>query len=282
MNNKYIAYLHSDNRSENTIKSYARYIDEFLRFCDKPEDEIGFADIVDYKDGLNLAPASINLRLSAIKNYFEFLRKAHIIAVNPMSDADMVKDSNPKTKCYVSPADVNKMLDVAYNHRGRAIIALLANTGMRVSEMNSITIQQWEDAKKYKTHCIEIVGKGNKKRSVYINADAERYVDEFLINENRKGRHAKQYLFETLGGKTIGVNTIDTQLKTTARRANLPYANDFSAHWFRSYYISNMLLNGVPASVVRDIAGHSSLETTSRYAKVNDETIKNYMMKGIN
>lgn len=284
MKDGYVEYLKSDKKSQNTIDNYVRYVDEFMRFVNKDEANVEFNDMVDYKTMLamkNLVPASINLRIGAVKSYFDWLRRAHIIDVNLIADVKVVKNNHPKEKEYVSPEDVKAIIDAMRTFKGKAIVALLANTGMRFSEMNSITVEQYNEMKALNRHYITIIGKGNKARKVFFNADAEKYIDMYLREAEAKGFKPKQWIFETTGGKQMVLTNVDKQLKEAANRAGLHYGDNFSAHWLRACFATNKLMNGTPITVVRDLMGHGDIAVTNRYLKTNDDMLEEYGLKGL-
>lgn len=278
INNIFIDWLTANQKSENTIKNYVRYADEFMTFVNKPETEVDETDITNYKLHVgHLSPASINLRLNAAKSYFKCLKICKIIPANPFDDVTMIKN-NPKVKDYVSPADVKALLRATESYRAKAIISTLASTGLRFSEMCSITMEQYEQLDKYNRRDITITGKGNKQRRIYINDKTKQYIDRYLADE---ARHERKHtlLFESFNGNKLDEANICTSLKTIAKRAKLPYWKEISPHWLRAACATIASQNGVPVAVIRDMLGHSSLQTTSKYIKTSQSDIENAMMR---
>ena len=92
MNANYITYLRSQSRSPLTIKNYTKYIAMALDYIGKPEADITYMDLVGWKNTFtNLKPNSQNIRISAIKNYFGFLKKADVITSNPAEKLEKKK-----------------------------------------------------------------------------------------------------------------------------------------------------------------------------------------------
>ena len=272
MNNNYINYLTANRKSARTIGTYTDYVQKMLKFIGKPDNEITKADLLNWQNSIShLSANSINLQISAIKSYFGFLYEMDIINSNPAEKMKKVKN-NPKVKPFIGVEDINKMLSVAKSDRNKAIIAMLASTGLRISELKSITLKEYMS-----NPCqIVITGKGNKQRVVYIPEPTQKQINIYLKNRNVES----DCLFCSRIGGAIDTNKIDDALKRVAKNAKLPYWKDVSAHCLRSAFCSNMLAQNVPVNIVRDMMGHASIATTNIYAKSAQNEIREYMMRG--
>lgn len=276
--NQYIESLRADKKSEQTIKNYVKYINEFMRFCDKPEEEIGNAELISYKATLTgLSASSINLRLSAIKSYWVWLEDMDIVGDNPFDKVKKLKN-NPKVKQCMTAKDVSKMIAATESPRARAIISILASTGLRFAEMNSITMKQYEEFRAGKTNDIIITGKGNKQRKIYINEKTMMYIDKYIADEVANGRQHTM-LFESFEGNVINEANACKSLKQIAYRAGLSYWKEISPHWLRAACATIANKNGVDVATIRDMLGHSNIQTTNRYIKSSEEDVENAMRK---
>ena len=272
MNKGYVDYLVAEHKSKRTIDTYVNYIEKALAFIDKPDSEITRIDLMNWQNSIShLSANSINLQISAIKSYFSFLFDMEIIDSDPSVKLKKVKN-NPKVKPFIGVEDINKMLSVAKSDRNKAIIAMLASTGLRISELKSITLKEYMS-----NPCqIVITGKGNKQRVVYIPESTQKQINIYLKNRNVES----DCLFCSRIGGEIDTNKIDDALKRVAKNAKLPYWKDMSAHCLRSAFCSNMLAQNVPVNIVRDMMGHASIATTNIYAKSAQNEIREYMMRG--
>lgn len=272
MNNNYINYLTANRKSVRTIETYTDYVQKMLKFIGKPDTEITKADLLNWQNSIShLSPSTINLQISAIKSYFGFLFEMEIIDSDPSVKLKKVKN-NPKVKPFIGVEDINKMLSVAKSDRNKAIIAMLASTGLRISELKSITLKEYMS-----NPCqIVITGKGDKQRVVYIPESTQKQINIYLKNRNVES----DCLFCSRIGGEIDTSKIDDALKRVAKNAELPYWKDMSAHCLRSAFCSNMLAQNVPVNIVRDMMGHASIATTNIYAKSAQNEIREYMMRG--
>ena len=165
MNTNYVIYLKAMQKSENTIKSYISHVNEMLVMINKNEGDITYSDLLNWQSSfINNSPATINLKISAVKSYFKYLKKIGEISNNPAEELEKVKN-NEKVKQYVSSEDMRKIIEKMYTSQGKAIVSLMASTGMRYSEMASITIDQYYNAI-HGDRSIVIIGKGIENPSL--------------------------------------------------------------------------------------------------------------------
>lgn len=270
MNESYISYLKAIQKSENTIKSYTTHINEMLSIINKPEKEIKYVDLLEWMKVISSnSPATVNLKISAIKNYFKYLKKIEEIDFNPATELEKVRN-NPKEKQYVSSQDMKNIIKNMYTAEGKAIVALMASTGLRYTEMANITLEEYKKALAT-DRSIVIVGKGNKERKIFVNDTAKFYIDNYL-SKNYKNKKGTNKLFVTADESCLRRSLI-----RAANKANLPYANSISPHWIRMFFATNSLEHGVDLATIRDALGHSNIAVTSRYVKSCDNKIKNVM-----
>lgn len=272
MESSYISYLKAMHKSENTIKSYNTHINEMLNIVGKSENEIKYVDLLEWMKKIsNNSPATINLKISAVKNYFKYLKKIEKIESNPAAELEKVKD-NPKEKQYVSAEDMKSIIQNMYTAEGKAIVALMASTGLRYTEMANITLDEYINALAT-DRSIVIVGKGNKERKIFINDSARFYIDQYL-SKNYKNKKNTDKLFVSADESALRKSLI-----RAATKANLPYAKSISPHWIRMFFATNSLEHGVDLATIRDALGHSNITVTSRYVKSCDNKIKNVMSR---
>ena len=270
MDYTYIAYLKAIQKSDNTIKSYSTHINEMLNIIRKPENEIKYVDLLEWMKAISSnSPATINLKISAVKNYFKYLKKIEKIESNPALELEKVRN-NPKEKQYVSSQDMKSIIKNMYTAEGKAIVALMASTGLRYTEMANITLEEYKKALAT-DRSIVIVGKGNKERKIFVNDTAKFYIDNYL-SKNYKNKKGTNKLFVTADESCLRRSLI-----RAANKANLPYANSISPHWIRMFFATNSLEHGVDLATIRDALGHSNIAVTSRYVKSCDNKVRNVM-----
>lgn len=275
MNDKYIMYLKGSKKSERTIDTYCTYINKFLGFINKPETEANMEDLIVYEGSIaHLSNATIALHINSIKSYYKFLKKIGDIEVNPFEEAETPRINN-KQKYYMTSDDVRLLIDNGGSAKTKAIIATVASTGLRMSEMASITIKQYEDMKRYGNRNITITGKGDKERTVFINDMAFSYIEAFL--EKKGSENKSGLLFEGNRGNIIDDRSLNRAIKLAAKKAGLPYWKEIGCHQLRAAFATIASEKGVPVATISAALGHSSIATTTRYIKNNQDNINNAM-----
>lgn len=277
MNANYITYLQSQGCSPLTIANYTKYINMALDYISKPENEITYMDLVNWKNSFtNLKPNSQNIRISAIKSYFRFLKKAGVIVSNPAEELEKqkVRDCDVKQKPYIEAHYLRDMVNSARTIRDKAIILLFATTGLRVSELTNLSVEQYMNLGGLDGRELAIVGKGNKVRKVYINDEVKEMVDNYL---NTRPKSNYNNLFLSYYGGPIHSNNLSQTLKNVAKKAGYPLWNDVCNHALRSAFATTKAEQGTPLTTIQAAMGHAKLETTLIYIKRNQNNINNAM-----
>lgn len=252
MNKYYIDYLKGAGRSDNTIKSYVNNVSLMLRSINKPENEITFLDLVKWQSSLSgKSTSTIHTKVVAVQNYFEFLKNANIININPASSLITAKVINAK-KPDPENGMVKSLIKCASNKRDKAMLTLFATTGLRFEEGTAITIEQYNQRR------FNIVGKGNKMREVYINDQTKKVCDAYLAS-----RHDNYpLLFVTSTGNHVDNSNWCKWIKNCAKKAKLDCWSKITPHWLRHAFATHASQMGVPVADIGFALGHND------YAKV--------------
>ena len=277
MNENYITYLESQRRSPLTIANYTKYINMALEYIRKPENEITYMDLVAWKNTFaNLKPNSQNIRIAAVKNYFGFLKKAGVTTSNPAEELEKqkVRDCDVKQKPYIEAHYLRDMVNHARTIRDKAIILLFATTGLRVSELTGITLEQYKNMSGNNGRELVIVGKGNKTRRVYINDETKMAIDCYLT---ARPRSKYNNLFLSFQGGPIHSNNLSQTLKNVAKNAGYPQWQDICNHALRAAFATTKAEQGVPLTTIQSAMGHAKLDTTLIYIKRNQNVINDAM-----
>lgn len=277
MNANYIAYLQSKSSSPLTITNYTKYINMALDYIGKLDAEITYMDLVGWKNTFtNLKPNSQNIRISAIKNYFAFLKKSKVIEENPAEGLEKQKihDCDIKQKPYIESHYLRDMVNNARTVRDKAIILLFASTGLRVSELTNITVDQYKNLGGLDGRELVIVGKGNKTRRIYINDEVKEMIDTYLLI---RPKCECDKLFLSFQNGPIHSNNLSQTLKKVAKKAGYPMWNDVCNHALRSAFATTKAEQGVPLTTIQAAMGHARLDTTLIYIKRNQGAINNAM-----
>lgn len=263
----YVNYLRGNKRSENTINAYVADIEQCLNIISKPIDAVTIFDLEGWKVGMsNLSSASSARKISAVRCFFKYLADRDVIVKDPAKNLTGVNIKN-KIKIVPDGHEIRAMLDVAGNRRNKAIIMTLATTGMRISELESITLEQY---KSRMDDAIVITGKGDKQRVIQFAPETIKMIDEYLLCRV----DGCDRLFTSNLGNPIGHQCTSDMLKRTAKRAGIENWNDISNHYMRAAFATIKSEAGVPVEVIKDMMGHSDITVTSRYIKRTEQRAK--------
>ncbi len=211
-------------------------------------------------------------KLTVIKNFHAYLTKEKITKKNiSLAIArPKLQKALPQT---LSIKEVESLLDIslntAYDYRNKAMLELLYSTGLRVSELVNITVNNID----FNNCVIRIVGKGNKERIVPIGEYSMYY-----LNLYRNKRHElrktinDEALFLNNHGKKITRQGFFKILKKILKEKNLP--EEVSPHTLRHSFATHLLKKGADLRSIQEMLGHSDISTTKIYTHISDEQVK--------
>ena len=274
MNELFVMSLKAKHRSEGTIREYAKAIENCMAYVNKPEAEVKPIDLEMWQSSMsNLSSASVAQRTSAVREYFKFLYRNEFINRNPaeMLEAPQIKN---REQSALNGEQVRAMVNAATNERNKAIIMMLAQTGLRIHELANITLEQYESRS---NNVLVIRGKGDKDRLVGLADETIKLIDNYIANERKDGC---EYLFVgNRGNKMDGKNT-SAMLKVCARKAGIENWEELhiSNHTMRRTFATMMSEADVPIEVISKAMGHSSVAiTANRYIKRTEQRAVNAM-----
>jgi integrase/recombinase XerD len=273
MNKNYLTYLKAESRSPNTISSYIHYVQSALDFIGKKEKDIDYNDINNWLANNDLSSNTKRLMKAAIKNYFDFLVKTNQIMTNPVFQINLPALKVKQKHCPKSYM-IRELINNCSNIRDQAMIMFLATTGLRFNEMISITLDQFHNMTGELGREIEVVGKGNKRRTIFINDDTKNLVDKYLLVRGEQNGP----LFITNRNESVKNNNFNLMLKQVAKKAKIPFWQDVSAHWLRVAFATTKANSGIPLHIIQYSLGHSNIKTTMGYIKNDQEAINKAMM----
>ncbi|WP_339048717.1 tyrosine recombinase [Candidatus Mesenet endosymbiont of Phosphuga atrata] len=226
--------------------------------------------------------SSVQRKISSIKHFYRFLCSDEVIDYNPTIKLIVPKSHRPLPK-YLSIDEVNKLLTSNYEARLNVIVNVLYSSGMRISELISIKLDETLAAISNGEKCSYIIikGKGEKERLVLLNETAINSINKYLtirakfITNNQESK----WLFP--GDKfdnPITRQRIGQLLKDLARKCAID-EKKVSPHVIRHSFATHLLNNGADIIFIQKMLGHSSISTTQIYTHVANEKLKNILLK---
>lgn len=270
----FLDYIRSEKGlSPHTVEAYGRDISSFEKFIQKsfkdvtPEDILGF---ISHLRAKSFASSSICRMLVAVKVFFRFLKKEGEIKVDLARYFDTPKmwQLIPEV---LSTDEVESLLaqpkgDDAVGARDKAVLELLYATGMRVSELCGLRINDLSDT------FVKVRGKGKKERIIPVGKKAIEAVDRYLLQYRGEVREENGPLFVSQRGKPLDRITVWNRVKAYAKSAGI--AKSISPHTLRHSFATHLLENGADLRLIQDMLGHEDIGTTDRYTHVTGNRLK--------
>lgn len=263
--------------SENTISSYrtdlvkfAEYIGS-LSWAEVEHDTL--EDYLAYRTDAGLKARSTARALSALKRLYQFLQRDHGLEHSPLRHIAQPKigQSLPKT---LTEQEVDALLNAPdvedpMGLRDKAMLELLYATGLRVSELVGLRMEQVN----LRQGVVLVRGKGNKERLVPMGEEAQDWILRFLQHGRPlMVKHATDFLFPSKRGIGMTRQTFWHRIKHYAILAAV--VSPLSPHTLRHAFATHLLNHGADLRVVQMMLGHSDLSTTQIYTHVASERLK--------
>lgn len=272
MIDSFMSYMKAEKMSANTMRGYSNHINQMLKTVNKPEQDITYLDLVDWKAGISgQASATVANKVAAVRSYFQFLTDAGIVKVDPSKNLKRPSNIKSKEKPYMNEEDAKALVAYARTPRDKAMFKFLLSTGVRFCEMANITIEQYKKAVEGNREIDLAVTKGDKGGKIFINQSTEQAIERYLHTRDDDC----PYLFASFTGNKLSDNCVSQTIKTTARRAGLSYWNELSCHCLRAACATIMSDKNVPVATISKVLRHSSLAVTTRYIKTSQDNINN-------
>lgn len=266
--NLFLSAKRVEGCSHKTLKYYSSTIEKMLRRIDKDVDNISTDDLRNYLFEYNfekdLSKTTIDNIRRIFSSFFSWLEEEDYILKNPVKRIHRVKTGRT-VKETLSDENIEMLRDNCENIRDLAILDLLISTGMRVGELVNLNIS---DINFNERECV-VFGKGESQRVVYFDAKTKLHLIRYL-NE----RHDEnQALFVSLRSpyNRLGINGVETRLKKIGLKANI---SNVHPHKFRRTMATNAIDKGMPIEQVQKLLGHMQIDTTMKYAMVNQSNVK--------
>ena len=256
-----------ENLSRRTLAYYESELRRCIAFCNKP---VRLIDANDIRRCLSDAmergcsPVTVNNTRRVLSTFFQWLENEDIIRKSPVKRTKALKEERVDKKPFTDE-DVAKMRRACTNVRDRAILEMLLSSGMRVSELCGLDRAAVD---MHEREC-EVLGKGNKRRTCYFSAEAELYLSEYLGQRTDGG----DALFVAMNrkGARMSAGAVERVMRALGRRAGV---SNVHPHRFRRTFATNKLKRGMKIEEIQQLLGHSNIDTTLIYAKVDHELLK--------
>lgn len=248
--------------SSNTLRAYNMANRLFLQWIKKQPQDVTEQDVKDYLAHLisdkQASASSIALKKAALKFlYDEILKK------------DIVNIKIPKIPKHVpvvlTKEEIRKLINSARSDKSKVMIQCLYSTGLRLSELINLKIDDLE--LKEKIGWVRR-GKGNKDRLFILSDKLIKELEKYILTLKEN----EVYLFPSEKKGHISSRNVQKIIQTTAERAGIK--KHAHPHMLRHCFATHLLESGVDIRKIQELLGHSNLQTTQIYTSVSKKELK--------
>jgi len=286
---RFLEYIEIEKgRSVKTIENYDRYLSLFLEFA-KTDNPKNITDnlVREFRLWLNRRPAgrkddphktlskkTQNYYLISLRAFLKYLARQEITSL-PSERIELAK-TGERSLDLITPEELGRLLETSNGKdlkslRDKAILELLFSTGLRLSELCSLTRDINLNSEE-----LSIKGKGGKIRVVFISDEAKKAVKEYL----KERKDMDDALFIRISkrkdqSKSLGLEnrSIERIVKYCAIKAGI--SKKVTPHVIRHCFATDLLSNGADLRSVQVMLGHSNIATTQIYTHVTDKQLRN-------
>ena len=284
----FIDYLKFEKRySAHTIRSYSDDLEAFVAYLKAEFGEQGVQEVspamvrswlAALKDG-GMSSRSINRKISSLRSFYKYLLRMGEVAQSPMV-AIVAPRAARRLPVFVEQQQMSELFsevefpDDWEGLTDRLLLALLYNTGMRLSELINLKESQVNDA----TRVIKVLGKGNKERVIPVSG--------MLLEAVRDYQEKKRVLLERADAGVLLVGKSGRRLypkyvyRVVQRYlAQVTTIEKKSPHVLRHTFATHLMNEGAELNSVKELLGHASLAATQVYTHNTIEKLKDIYKK---
>lgn len=211
-------------------------------------------------------------KISTLRSFYRFLNKRNIIPVNPVELISLRGNHKNLPEFLYSDEMVKVLKSISTTTplglRNMALLELFYATGMRVSEIANLKLEQID----FELNLILVHGKGNKDRYVAFGEEAKTALNNYLVEARKKILLHKTdygYVFLNSNGNRITSRGLEYIIKNIFLNAGV--SASVHPHMLRHTFATQMLNNGADLRTVQELLGHESISTTQIYTHVTKQ-----------
>ncbi len=269
--------------SANTVEAYLRDVNMLQQYLDNKNEATSplkveahqIYGLLEYVGELGLSSYTQARIISGLKSFFKYLVFEGELQKDPMElvEAPKIGRKLPDTLSYHEIEQLLSAIDMstAEGTRNRAILETLYSSGLRVSELVNLTMQNLY----FDVGFLRVLGKGSKERLVPIGRTAQKFISQYIDGyrvhmEIKPGN--EQYVFLNRRGAKLTRVMIFTIIKKLAEVAGI--RKKISPHTFRHSFATHLIEGGADLRAVQEMLGHESITTTEIYTHLDRDYLR--------
>lgn len=220
--------------------------------------------------------STIARKLATLRSFYKFLVKRNQVTSNPVAVVKTPKQDKRLPK-FLEYEEVKRLLETPpmdnwLGARDRAILETLYSTGVRVSELVALNMDDID----FLGEVIHVKGKGKKERITPIGSSALQVIQHYMEFRNKRAQSNDNFdpkvLFVNKHGRRLSTRSVRRKMDKYLKIAGLDPL--ISPHTLRHSFATHMLNNGADLRSVQELLGHQSLSTTQIYTHLTTKKLK--------
>ena len=273
--NKFINSKRLEGCSNLTLKNYTIHVSKLFNYLNKDIRTMDTEDLRNYLSYYQSKNNCNNLTIDGVRrslsSFFTFLEVEDYIVKSPVRRIHKIKTDILVKETY-SDEVLEKLRNNCSNIRNLAIIDLLASSGVRISELVNLNIEDIN----FEEKSWVVFGKGKKMREVYFDGKTKLHLQEYL--DSRSDSNSALFVSLYKPYEKLKSRGIELMLQRLGEKNGI---NKVHPHKFRRTLATRAIDKGMPIEQVQHLLGHTKIETTLLYAMVNQNNVKNSHRKYI-
>ena len=263
----FLVAKHIEGMCDSSLRTYNLHLSRFFLKANKPVELLTTNDIrlylYNYKNDNNVDDSTVEHVRTILNSFFNWCVSNEYLQKNPVSNIKRIK-CEKKERQPLTKVELELLRDACSNVKERAILEFLYSTGCRVSELCNAKLSDFNsDNRTILLHC-----KGNKQNTCYLNAKAYVALNKYLETRNDN----IDVLFLSNWKKQYTKEGIEHLIKKLKQKANI--TKQVSPHVIRHTTATIAIEQGMPIEEVSAMLGHTNINTTLIYAKVNKDKLQ--------
>ncbi len=282
---EFLEELKSKGYSENSEIAYKKDLEDFLFYLQANKLAETFSDVsnerifryfISHLADIEKTPKTIARKISALKSFYRFLHESGRITTNIAKNIKppKVPKKLPKTLTKEEVSSLFQVIDQTkpLGVRNAILLRLLFETGLRVSELINISVQDLDFAQLQ----IKITGKGNRERLIFLSEELVADIKTYLaytrpVLQNKGNIIETKHVFINYKGGELTARGVRKILNTLVDKAGETF--NVHPHLLRHTFATIMLENGADIRTVQELLGHKNVKTTEIYTAVSDKLV---------
>lgn len=261
--NLFLSSKKLEGLSSGTLHNYRLDLTIFANGVKKKVVDITPADLRVHLASFNhLKMSSLGRKLTVLKSFFGWMTSEEILQRDPTAKLKPPKMEKRLPKA-LNIEELEMLREACQTVRQRAFLEVLYATGCRLSEVYQLN----KNDINYQAMSCKVFGKGSKEREVYFSFKAIYHLKKYLIS--RTDNNEALLVSERKPHQRLSKRGIQREIAEIAKNAGLE--NKVSPHVLRHTFATLTLNNGAELVAVQELLGHSSPDTTLRYARITEE-----------